>query len=247
MWKKICISLLIFIFFFNVKVISQSEKRVYVLCYHTFINGRVSFIDFSINELREQLLFLKSSGFSFITLDDFINGDIKKEKNILITIDDGNRSTYRAYKEVFKPMGIKPVLAIFVGVIQNRSWALTWDQLKELQKDGCSIVVHGYFHSKLTNHFCNTRIRALERELITSRQVLKNILGKVHNIYVYPYGTHSKRVYFHLKNLGYDYAFTIDNGSIFFPLDNNINCYALPRYMLTRSNVDKILKKIVVE
>ena len=58
-----------------------------------------------------------------------MNGRITGTKNVLVTIDDGNRSVYEAFQKVFKPNGIRPLLAIYPNIIDKKKYALTWDQL----------------------------------------------------------------------------------------------------------------------
>ena len=91
MWKRtaasICfIIILLFIFspgFSNKEI---SDSKVYILCYHAFLDRKDPY---SLTEevLKEQLETLKAGGFNFISMPDIKNGRVKGDKNILITID----------------------------------------------------------------------------------------------------------------------------------------------------------------
>src|SRR4030042_1614763 len=103
--------LLIFIGGLSVKSAElPPAPSVHVLCYHAFLDDRKIY-NFSIEELREHIDFFKSRGYRFVKFSDIINKNISGNKNILITVDDGNRTVYDAYYSVFKKNNIKPVLA----------------------------------------------------------------------------------------------------------------------------------------
>lgn len=213
---------------------SFSKTKVYVLCYHSFRGNINAPTDFSKKEINEQLDFLKKNNFKFVSFRDIVNNRLSGTKNILITIDDGNISVYDAYRDIFKPMNIKPVLAIYPALTGRKKYALSWGQLKELADDGCEIAAHGYFHMHLTQNYYDTHKNDFLNEIYKSKKVLEKNLNRQVLIFVYPFGQKSEIAIETIKNAGYKYAFTLKWHALNLPLSENKNLYELPRYMLTK-------------
>ena len=220
---------------------ADQNPSVRVICYHTFRDAKNTY-NFSVQELREQIEFLKSSGFTFVSAQDLSAGRVKGDRNILITIDDGNVSVYRAYKDVFKPHGIRPLLAIYPNVIGKKSYALSWEQLAELIRDGCDVAAHGYYHSILSEKNYEKDRKAFSREIVLSKKVLEEKLGRRVDFFVYPFGAYSDAAQNLVKETGYKLAFTIKPGAAAVPL--NGNQLTVPRYMLTQETVKWQMHKI---
>jgi|GEM_PF-624579 len=216
-----------------------------ILGYHTFIDGKISRYDFSLSELREQITYFKERGYTFVTFSDIVEGKVSGTKNILITIDDGNRSVYRAYTEVLKPMGIRPLLALFVSVLGRKKSALTWKQVKELSRDGCEIAAHGYYHRKMNRRLYRRDRNAYLNEIFKTKSVLEKKLGVPIRVFVYPYGLYIKEVFGHLREAGYSYAMTIRGRTARLPLSEYAHPYEVPRYMITRRSRKAAFARIV--
>ncbi len=212
---------------------SYSEDIVHILGYHTFINGHRSKYDFSIGELRTQIRYFLKRGFRFVSFSDVIDGRINGRKNILITIDDGNRSVYRAYHKILKPLNIKPLLAIYPSVI-GRRFALSWNQLDELSSDGCEVAAHGFYHRKMSQRLYRVNRKSYLNEIYKSKSVLERRLKNRIRVFVYPYGLYIDEIFKHLEKAGYEYALTVRDDSLTLPISRLENPYEIPRYMITR-------------
>ncbi len=215
---------------------SAADDQVFVLCYHSFHgNGRFDY-DVSLDELGSQLDELAGKGFRFVTYADLRGGTVTGRKNVLVVVDDGNRSVYQAYHQVFEPRGIRPVLGIYPNVIGKKSYALTWDQLEELSRAGCEIAGHGYYHLLLSREFFEEDSQAFIKEIRLSKQILEERLGVKVTSFVYPSGARSDIAKRLLKESGYECAFTIRWGRVLAPLSTNQDPYELPRYMILNDN-----------
>jgi hypothetical protein len=207
--------------------------KVYVLCFHTFY-GNIEYqskhpADFSSKEFADILDQFIYAGFIFVTIDNIFENDIKGSKNILLTIDDGEKSVYDAFHLVLSPRNIKPLLAIIAGE-NNMPWYLNWSQLEELQSCGCQIAAHGWSHIRN------------EQVLKESRLELEDKLGKPVVVYVYPYGiiVNNKLV----LDGGYLLAFGLGQRPIYLPIDDTLK-YRLPRYVFDRYNYQILIDQIV--
>lgn len=213
---------------------SLANADLYVLCYHSFLGKPTVPYDFSIEELKNHLEYFKSKGFKFVSYRDFIEGNVIGKKNILVTIDDGNHSVYKAYYEVFKPMGIKPLLSIYPNIIGKKEYAMNWEQLKELVAEGCEIAAHGFFHLKLNAQLYTERRKEFLQEIRKPQKILEEKLNTRVTSFVYPFGLVSDDAEKELREAGYKTAFTILSKPVKIPLEQNQNPYRLGRFMFTR-------------
>lgn len=221
------------------------QAKVFVLCYHSFHGNKRFAGDVSMADLRTHMESLKTNGFGFVSLSDVINGKVKGSRNILIVIDDGNESVYRAYNEIFKPRRIKPVLAIYPNIIGKKSYAMTWDQLKELSEAGCEISSHGYYHLHLDQKLYERDKKAFIKEIDGSKELLEIKLGVKVISMAYPNGIHSDITKTILKDAGYRCAFTIKWGTMLSPLADNRDPFELPRYMIYQDNWGMIVNSVM--
>lgn len=228
---------------------ARAESAVSVLCYHTFIEKKkMDPYSFTIDELSSHIMQLRKEGFRFVSVGDIIGGRITGTKNVLISIDDGNKSVYEAYYKVFRPNGIRPLLGIYPNIIMHKKkYALTWEQLKELANGGCDIAAHGYFHLKVNRKLHEKEPKNFRKEIFLVKKVLEENLGRKIALYVYPFGLRDEVTISALKEAGYRYAFTIDRGRIDVPFAGvGDRRYELPRYMVTRTSwsycFDRVMK-----
>lgn len=213
-----------------------ADSRVFVLCYHSFHGNNRFDYDISLEELASQMDFLSTKGFRFVSYADLVEGAVTGKKNVLVVIDDGNQSVYQAFHEVLKPRGIRPVLGIYPNIIGKKSYALTWDQLMELCREGCDIAGHGYYHLILNRKLYDSDRRAFVQEVALSKKVLEEKLGVKVSSFVYPNGARSDIAVQTLKDAGYESAFTIRWGQAAVPLALNQDPYGLPRFMILNNN-----------
>ena len=215
-------------------------KGVYILCYHAFLDKKDPY-SFTPAQFKDQLVQLKNNGFQFVTFEDVVNDRITGNNNILISIDDGNKSVYQTYFEVMKPMGIKPLLGIYPAIINRQSYALDWEQLKTLSDDGCYIAAHGYHHMFLTEKYYNSDKAGFKKEIYLSKKVLEEKLGRNIEAMVYPFGAFSDIAISELKNAGYKYGMTIIAKKEELPVKDN---FQINRHLMTKSAQKDIIARI---
>jgi peptidoglycan/xylan/chitin deacetylase (PgdA/CDA1 family) len=224
-----------------------AESSVSVLCYHSFHDKKkMDPYCFTLDELSSHITQLEKEGFRFVSVNDIIYGRITGTKNILITVDDGNKSVYEAYYKVFKPHGIRPLLGIYPNIIVNKKkYALTWEELADLANKGCDIASHGYFHLKINRKLYDENKDYFKKEIFLSKKVLEEKLHRKVYIFMYPFGIRDDTTIKALKDAGYRYAFTIDRGRIDAPFAVGDNVFELPRYMVTRTSWKYCFDKVM--
>ena len=217
---------------------AYAESSASVLCYHSFHDRKkMDPYCFTLEELESHIVQLEQEGFRFVSVNDIVYGRITGTKNVLITVDDGNRSVYEAYHKVLRPHGIRPLLGIYPNIIVNKKkYALTWEELAELANQGCDIASHGYFHLKIDRKLHDENPGYFKKEIFLSKKVIEEKLHRKVYIFMYPFGLRDDITIKALKEAGYRYAFTIDRGKIDAPIAGGDNVYELPRYMVTRNS-----------
>lgn len=216
------------------------SKGVYVLCYHAFVDRKDPY-SVRMETFKEQLRELKKNGFTFVTFEDVTNNRVNGNKNILVTIDDGNKSVYEAYFSVMKPLGIKPVLGIYPAIISNRKYAMNWDEVKKLYNEGCYIASHGYHHMYLSEKYFKQDRAGFMKEIYQSKKVLEAKLGCKIDTMLYPFGVYSEIAISELKNAGYRYGFSIEPKMASVPFADNFH---INRYMITKPAGKGIIARI---
>ncbi len=234
---------LLLIFLLPQAATATEESRVYVIAYHAFLD-RDNRYCFTKKELAAHLDRLKRSGFRFVSFEEIREGRISGKRNVLVTVDDGNRSVYDAYFQVMKPRGVKPLLAVYPAVIGKQKYALTWEQLDRLAEEGCTIASHGFYHLYVNEKLYRRDKWSFMKEIYTSRKLLEKKLGRRVDLFVYPYGSFSDITIEHLKKAGYSYAFTIYWGAVAADLAENRNPYRLGRYMMVRGSESQQLARL---
>lgn len=206
------------------------SKGVYILCYHAFLEKKDPY-SFTPDQFREQLTKLKSSGFKFVSFEDVINDKLTGNKNILISIDDGNKSVYDTYFNIMKPMGIKPLLGIYPAIIGRMKYAMTWEEVKRLSDEGCYIASHGYHHMFLSEKYFGQEPESFKKEIYLSKKVLEEKLNRKIEAMVYPFGVNSQTAINELKNAGYKYGMSIEPRMESLPSKDN---FQIHRYLMTK-------------
>ena len=226
----------------------HAEAKVYVLCFHTFWGNPKYPLDFSQDEFAGIMDQFTKAGFKFVTMDDIFADTPTGTKNILVTIDDGNKSVFDAYHRVLEPRNIKPMLAIIGGSIENIPRDLTWSQLEELQACGCYIAAHGWFHIVADERLYTLSPDLFDQEFTKSRaRILKYLPTKPIVVYVYPYGKFISQDDLEAPKFGYLLAFGLDREPLRLPLlGSPQDRYNLPRYIFShesyQASIDRILQ-----
>ncbi len=230
--KKNILLIAVFILVLFSSAVPSYSAQVYILCYHSFLEKKDPYT-FSAEQFKEQMVRLKNAGFNFVTFDDVLKNRISGNNNVLISIDDGNHTVYPVYHSILKPMGIKPMLAIYPAIIGRVNYAMTWDQVKELADDGCYIASHGYHHMFLSEKYFKEEPASFRKEIYLSKKILEEKLNRKIEVMVYPFGVKSPIAISELKKAGYKYGMTIEPHGTQLPVRNN---FQICRFLMTNES-----------
>ena len=213
-----------------------ADGSVIVLCYHTFLGKKNILYDFSPEQFSNQIESIKELGYKFVSFEEIISNNVNGNKNILLTIDDGNSSIKRIVDSVLKPNNILPILFIYPAIISHRTFVLKNQDLIDYQKEGFTIGGHGYNHMFVNQKLYDTDIKCFNREVYLSKTSLEKKLGTNIYVYAYPFGVYSSITIKHLIKAGYHYSFCLTEKPMLVPISLNADLFQLPRYMVTRNN-----------
>jgi len=185
----------------------QAEGSAFILTYHTFLGTKTSGLDYSETEMGALLDRMSGLGYKFVSMADAMAGRIEGKANIIITIDDGNHSVYHAVKAVFEPRGIKPLLFVYAGIINQRWFAIKSSQLLELMADGCEVGVHGWYHEYMSETAWKKNKEKVLMEASRSGPALARIIGHQPKLFAYPFGVESAPAREALVKAGYEWLF----------------------------------------
>ena len=204
---------------------SESGTKVLVLNYHkidhTFISLSVRPEDFD-----NQMKYLHDNGYHTINPDELYdalagNGQLP-ENPVLITFDDGYEDNYTNAYPILKKYGFKATIFVVTGFLdRHKKGYLSWDQAREMNKNGINIESHTVNHKPMTD-LTDDELRS---ELVDSKKKAETELGHEVNYVAYPTGTYNLHIAQMVKEAGYKAAFTIKYGNV----DKASNIYALER------------------
>ena len=200
---------------------------------------------------------IQSRKFSTITSEDLYNyrQGLKQlpEKPIMITVDDGYEDNYTKAFPLLKKYNMKADFAIITGFIGQNDY-MTWDQVKDLKKQGMDISSHTVHHCYLAVKDKNTATgfasslvsnkenmqcpefnfggkldtAQIKGELEASKKELEKQIGQPVYSIVYPFGNYNEQVEKIAADLGYKFGFTVKPQNMSKDVDFN-SAFSIPR------------------
>jgi peptidoglycan/xylan/chitin deacetylase (PgdA/CDA1 family) len=195
-----------------------------VLCYHIVESPNDPRMEISRDTFRQQMRYLAMTGYNVIplrTLYEYVTGkraSIPKDA-VVITIDDGWRSTYTEVFPEMQKLGFPFTVFIYPRIIGQTSHALTWKQVKEMSDAGVDIESHSFSHPFLTQRrhasLDEKQYQAwLDNELAGSRKLIAKEIGRPVDFIAYPYGDYDHHLVAACARAGYAAALTCDYGRV---------------------------------
>ena len=214
----------------NIKYYSD-DKGILSLMYHRFNEDKYPSTNIQMDIFKKHLKIIKSLNYDFFNPGNLEkNFDIpKKEKKILITIDDAFSSFYKNAWPYLKKEKIPFILFVSTKDIGKNGY-MTWEQIKILDKEpNAYIGNHSHTHDYLVNFKNEDFINDINT---ANKKFLKN-LGYNPIFFSYPFGEYSLFIKKYISK-NFKFAFGQHSGVI----DINKDTYELPRFPINEKYGD---------
>lgn len=189
------------------------RSRLLVLMYHSVFQTaeEISACDaearkyaVTADALREHIASLRRAGGAF----DLNDGENGAKTACLLTFDDSCRTHYTDALPVLEESGLNALFFVTVDEI-GQDGRLSWRQLRRMCEAGMSIQSHGWSHRFMTL----MDGRELHDELVRSRRLLEDRLGKPVRSLSVPGGRYNAEVLGAARRAGYEHVFCSDVGT----------------------------------
>ena len=194
------------------------------LMYHRFEENKYPSTNIKINDFKKHLEIIQENNIKFINPKNFEKElkNNKKQRKILLTVDDGFLSFYENAWPALKDQKIPFILFVNTREVGTFNY-MSWKEIKEISKeDFVEIGNHSHSHEYLIDE--NNDI--IEADIIKSIEIFKEKLGKNSSFFSYPFGEYSLNFKNIIKSLDFKYAFGQHSGVI----DLTKDFYELPRF-----------------
>lgn len=223
---------------FSGATFANEKINIPILCYHNLSPTVPGSMNLTPAKLESQIKWLKDNGFNIISLKEaveYLKGtrDTLPPKPVVITADDGWESVYTYMVPIVKKYNIPVTLFIYPETISSGKHAMTWEQLKELEKTGLfDVQGHTYSHPNFKQekrHLSSASFeKAVDMELNKSKKILEEKMGHKILFLAWPFGIYDAYLEQQAAKAGYEMAFTIDAKAA----NKSYRDMAQPRFMI---------------
>ena len=214
----------------NIKYYSD-DSGILSLMYHRFNDNKYPSTNIQMDVFKKQIKIIKNLKYKFYDpkhLDNKFNIP-KKEKEILITIDDAFSSFYEFAWPFLKQEKIPFILFVSTKYI-GRNGYMTWDQIKELEIENTAYIGN---HSHAHDYLVNLKNEDFIIDIDTSSSIFKEKLGYNPIFFSYPFGEYSSDIKEYISK-NFKLSFGQHSGVI----DVNKDRYELPRFPINEKYGD---------
>ena len=214
----------------NIKHYS-SDKGIISLMYHRFNESKYPSTNIQINIFKEDIKIIKKLEYEFYNPAEFAkNFSIpKKNKKILITIDDAFSSFYESAWPFLKENRIPFILFVSTEAVGKFGY-MSWSQLKEIEKEDFAYIGN---HSHTHDYLVDLSKEEFLKDIENSKKIFISKLGYNPIFFSYPFGEYSNEITKHISE-NFKYSFGQHSGVI----DINKNKFELPRFPINEKYGD---------
>ena len=212
---------------------------ILALMYHRFDEKKYPSTNIQMNVFKEQINIIKNLDYQFYDPADLEKkfNIIKKEKKILITIDDAFSSFYEVAWPFLKDNNIPFILFVSTEAIGKNGY-MNWDQIKEVEKEANAYIGN---HSHSHDYLIDFKNEDFIDDINKANKTFINNLGYNPIFFSYPFGEYSKDIKEYIST-NFQFAFGQHSGVI----DINKDKYELPRFPINEKYGDLTRFKFLI-
>lgn len=220
----------------------QTQTRVPILLYHRLGPVVADSMTITTATFESHLKYLKRNGYTVIPLRELVDYYLGKVRQlppraVVIVADDGHKSVYTYMLPLVKQYHVSVTLFIYPSAISNASYAMTWNQLREIKETGLfEFQSHTYWHPNFKKE--KKRLapeeykKFVDMQLNKSKSKLEKELGVRVDMIAWPFGIYDDNLIAKAKEAGYVAGFSIERRQT----NNSDNVMALPRFLINAEN-----------
>ncbi len=206
----------------------SNDEGVLSIMYHRFDENKYPSTNIRMEIFLKHIQLIKELNYDFIHPQEFeSNFDIpKKQKKILLTIDDAFQSFYDVAWPYLKKNKIPFILFVSTEPVGNKGY-MTWSQIKEIDNENFAVIGH---HSHSHEYLINKSNQDFIIDIETANQIFKREIGYIPILFSYPFGEYSEFMRTYISK-NFTYAFGQHSGVI----DVNKEKFQLPRFPINEN------------
>ncbi|QOY55477.1 polysaccharide deacetylase family protein [Candidatus Sulfurimonas marisnigri] len=205
------ITLFILLFFLTIPLFANSAV---VFMYHRFGESKYPSTNITIEQFKYQLNYLQKNHYNVWPLSKVISYIKNKKtlppKTVSLTIDDAYISTFTKAYSMLKSKSFPFTVFVSTNQVDSKSDSyMSWEQMREMQKNGSEFANHSLSHEFLLpkeNESDESWKKWISAEIQGAEQRLKEELGAdVNNqkLFSYPFGEYTMQTAELVRELGY--------------------------------------------
>ena len=158
--------------------------------YHRFNESKYPSTNIQMEIFKEHIELIKRSDFDFYHPEKFIKefDKPKKQKKILLTIDDGFKSFYTQAWPFLRENKIPFILFVSTEPVGKNGY-MNWTQIKEIEKTDFAMIGH---HSHTHDYLIDETNDQFISDIETANKIFLDNIGYIPTIFSYPFGEYSK-------------------------------------------------------
>ena len=209
----------------------SNDKGILSIMYHRFEENKYPSTNIKMDIFKKHMSLINERGYNFFHPKEFQEKFFvaKKEKEILLTIDDAFSSFYNNAWPYLKKNKIPFILFVSTEHIGKTGY-MTWSQIKEIENEEFGFIGN---HSHSHDYLINFTFDEFKSDIDKSIKIFTNNLGYNPRYFSYPFGEYSLKQKNYIKNK-FDIAFGQHSGVI----DINKDFYELPRFPINEKYGD---------
>lgn len=199
-------------FVFALLLFSTPSLSAVILQYHHVSEKLPAVTSVSEETFKSHLTYLKDNNFNVIHLDKLLQhtqqGKALPAKTVAITFDDGYDNNIEQAAPILEEFDYPYTIFVNPQLIdENKSYVMTWDELRALAKRGALIANHSakhdYLHLKQSGESQSQWLKRVREDILFSEKRIKEEIGHNVKLLAYPYGEFNRPLQNLVKELGF--------------------------------------------